>query len=260
MAVGDGGPRWLVNQHIEVTKFTRTSPSFGASPNLTALEHRVLKGKTWISISGCPADQRRPYRLQTRVCRLRLTKRTWRAMAAAAQTAAAAEATAASLDLNIVDGRWRRLEARDTRHRAAAGRRLQRHLTRRISTAAACIGPKARKYDNPFGRLTIGQNDGTWLRKSGCVFGSSDVLALFWFLDFGDPSISNTPICLKDQSSIRIYSLTVVSVFDHQMARCDVGGVYIDFAHRVETKIRNWSILLVRRYQLSVLFRLTVCW
>jgi hypothetical protein len=32
MAAGDGGPRWLVNQHIEVSKFTRTSPSFGAYP------------------------------------------------------------------------------------------------------------------------------------------------------------------------------------------------------------------------------------
>jgi hypothetical protein len=38
MAAGDGGPRWMATQHIEVTKFTRTSPSFGASPHL----HRAL--------------------------------------------------------------------------------------------------------------------------------------------------------------------------------------------------------------------------
>jgi len=57
-------------------------------------------------------------------------------MAAAAQTAAAAEAAAASLDLYIVDGRCRRLEARDTRRRAAA-RRLRRHLTRIVLTASA---------------------------------------------------------------------------------------------------------------------------
>jgi len=85
-------------------------------------EHRVFKGKTWLSISGCLADQRRPHRLQRRVCRLRWTKRAWRAMTVAAQTVAAAEAAAPSLDSYSVDGRCRRLEARDTRHRAA-GRR-----------------------------------------------------------------------------------------------------------------------------------------
>ena len=84
-------------------------------------------------------------------------------MAAAAQTAAAAEAAAASLDLYMVDGWCRRLEARDTRRRAAARRRLRRHLTRRVQTASACLGPKARKHDSPFGRLTIGQNDGKGL-------------------------------------------------------------------------------------------------
>jgi len=105
-------------------------------------------------------------------------------MAAAARTAAAAEAAAASLDLYRVDGRCRRLEARDTRRRAAARRRLRRQLTRSIMTASACLGPKARKYDNPFGRLTMGRNDGKGLRKSGWFFGSSDVLALFWFLGF----------------------------------------------------------------------------
>jgi len=112
-----------------------------------ALEHRALKGKTWHSISGCLADQRRPQRLQKRVCRLRWTKRTWRAMAAAAQTAAAAEAAAASLHLHIVDGRCRRVEARDTRHRAIARRRLRRHLTRRVLTASACLGPKVREQE-----------------------------------------------------------------------------------------------------------------
>ena len=91
-------------------------------------------------------------------------------MAAAAQTAAAAETAAASLDLHIVDGRCRRWEVRDTRRRAAARRRLRRHLTRRVMTASACLGPKARKHDNPFGRLTIGQNDGKRLRKSGWFF------------------------------------------------------------------------------------------
>ena len=74
-------------------------------------------------------------------------------MAAAAQTAAAAQAAAASLDLFIVDGRCRLLEARDTRRRAATRQRLQRHLTRRYLTASACLGPKARKHDDPFGRL-----------------------------------------------------------------------------------------------------------
>jgi len=86
-------------------------------------------------------------------------------MTAAAQTAAAAEAAAPSLDLYSVDGRCCRLEARDTRRRAAAARRrLRLHLTRRILTASACLGPKARRHNNPFGRLTIGQNDrkGIW--------------------------------------------------------------------------------------------------
>ena len=41
--------------------------------------------------------------------------------------------------------------------------RLRRHLTRRVPTASACLGPKARKHDSPFGRLTIGQNDGKGL-------------------------------------------------------------------------------------------------
>ena len=33
MSVGDGGPRWMVDYHIEDTKFTRTFLSFGASPH-----------------------------------------------------------------------------------------------------------------------------------------------------------------------------------------------------------------------------------
>jgi len=78
-------------------------------------EHRVLKGKTLLLISGCPADQRRPHRIQRRVYRLRWTKRNWRAMAVTAQTAAAAEASAASFDLHIINGRSQRLEARDIR-------------------------------------------------------------------------------------------------------------------------------------------------
>jgi hypothetical protein len=102
-------------------------------------------------------------------------------MAAAAQTAAAAEAAAASLDLHIVDGRRHRLEAGDTRRRDAALRRSRRHLTRTVLTASACLGPNAREHDNPFGRLTIGKNDGKGLRNSG-FFGSSDVIALFWFI------------------------------------------------------------------------------
>jgi len=84
-------------------------------------------------------------------------------MAAAAQTAAAAEAAAASLDSYMVDGRCRRLEARDSRRRAAARRLLRRHFTRRVLTASSCLGSKARKHDSPFGRLTIGQNDGKGL-------------------------------------------------------------------------------------------------
>ena len=71
-------------------------------------------------------------------------------MAAAAQTAASAEAAPPSLDLFSVDERCHRLEARDTRRRAAARRRLRRHLTWRVLTASACLGPKARKHDNPF--------------------------------------------------------------------------------------------------------------
>jgi hypothetical protein len=74
-------------------------------------------------------------------------------MAAAAQTAAAAEAAAANLDSFIVDERCRRLETRDTRaRRAAARRRLTCHFTRRVLTAFACLGPKARKYNTAFGR------------------------------------------------------------------------------------------------------------
>jgi len=69
-------------------------------------------------------------------------------MAAAAQTAAAGEAVAPSLDPYSVDGSCRRLEARDTRCRAAARRRLRRYLTRRVLMASACLGPKARKHDN----------------------------------------------------------------------------------------------------------------
>jgi len=115
-------------------------------------------------------------------------------MATAAPTAAAAEAATASLDLYIIDGRCRRLEARDTRRRAATRRRLRRQFTRRILTTSACLGPKARTHDNPFGRLTKGQNDGKGPKKSGWFFGSSDVLALFCFLDFGDPPFSDTPI------------------------------------------------------------------
>ena len=157
--------------------------SVDASP--PRLNIRVLKGKTLVSNSGCSADQRRPQRLQRRVCRLRWTKRTWREMAAAAQTAAAAEAAAASLDLYMVDGRCRRFEARDTRRRAAARRRLRRHFTRRVLTASACLGPKARKHDSPFCRLTIGQNDEKGLEGKWVIFwffrGSCAVLVfLFW--------------------------------------------------------------------------------
>ena len=84
-------------------------------------------------------------------------------MAVAAQTAAAAEAAAPSLDLYSVDGRCHRLDARDTHRRAATRRHLRRHLTRRVLTASAGSGPKARTQDHPFGRLTIGQNDGKGL-------------------------------------------------------------------------------------------------
>ena len=112
------------------------------------LNIRVLKGKTLVSNSGCSADQRRPHRrFKDAFCRLRWTKRTWREMAAAAQMAAAAEAATASLDLYMVDGRCRRFEARDTRRRAAARRRLRRHFTRRVLTASACVGPTARRHD-----------------------------------------------------------------------------------------------------------------
>jgi len=89
-------------------------------------------------------------------------------MAAAAQTAAAAEAAAPTLDLYSVDGRCCRLEARDTRRRAAARRRLRRHLTRRVLTSSASLSPKARKHDNPFGRLA--QNDGKGLWDKWVVF------------------------------------------------------------------------------------------
>jgi hypothetical protein len=44
-------------------------------------KNRLLERKTWLSISGCPADQRRPHWLQSRVCRLHWTKRSgarWR--------------------------------------------------------------------------------------------------------------------------------------------------------------------------------------
>ena len=87
-------------------------------------------------------------------------------MAAAAQTAAAAEAAAASFDLHIIDGRCRRLEARDMRSRDAALRRSWHHLTRSVLTRSACFGPKARKHDNPFGHLTKGQNVGEGLWKT----------------------------------------------------------------------------------------------
>ena len=83
-------------------------------------------------------------------------------MAAAEQTAAAAEAAAASLDLYSIVRR-RRLEARVIRRRDAALRRSRRHLARRVLTRYACFGPKARKHDNPFGRLTIAQNEGKGL-------------------------------------------------------------------------------------------------
>jgi hypothetical protein len=85
----------------------------------SVLEHRVLNGEPWLSISDCPANQRPPHRLHRRVCRLRWTTRNWRAMAAAAQMAAAAEAAAATVDLYIIDGRCRHLEAHDIRRLAA---------------------------------------------------------------------------------------------------------------------------------------------
>jgi len=150
-----------------------------------ALEHRVLKGKTWLTIRGSPADQRRPHRLQRRGRRLRWTKRTWNAMVAAAQTAAAAEAAAASLDLHIVDGWCRRLEARDTRHRAATRRHLRRHLLRRVLTASACLGPKARKHDNPFSLLHR-RTKRRETAKVGGLLVRPMFLHCFGFLDSGE--------------------------------------------------------------------------
>jgi len=104
-------------------------------------------------------------------------------MAAAAQTAAAAEAVAASFDLYIIDGRRRRFEAQNIRRRVAAMRRSRRHLTWRVLTRSACFGPSARKHDNPFGHATKGQNDGKgltvgkvggfWFVRFSCVFGIS---------------------------------------------------------------------------------------
>ena len=91
-------------------------------------------------------------------------------MAAAAQKAAGGEATAACFDLRSVDKRCHRLEARDTRRRAAGLRRLRRHLTRRVLTGSACVGPKARKHANPFGHLTIERNDGKELWEKWVVF------------------------------------------------------------------------------------------
>ena len=69
---------------------------------------------------------------------------------------------------------------------AGVRRRLRRHLGPRVPTASACLGPKARKHDNPFGRLTNGQNDGKGFRKSGCFFVPSHVLAMFRFHDLGN--------------------------------------------------------------------------
>jgi hypothetical protein len=91
-------------------------------------------------------------------------------MAAAAQKAAAGGATAACFDLRGVDKRCHRLEARDTRRRAAGLRRLRRHLTRRVLTGSACVGPKARKHANPFGHLTKERNDGKELWEKWVVF------------------------------------------------------------------------------------------
>jgi hypothetical protein len=95
---------------------------------------------------------------------MRWTKRSWRAMAAAAQTAAAAESAAPSLDLYSVDGRYRRWEARDTRRRVAARRRLRRHLTRRVMTYPACLDPKARKHT---AHPAVGVDDERWRRSFG---------------------------------------------------------------------------------------------
>jgi hypothetical protein len=86
-------------------------------------------------------------------------------MAAAAQTAAAAEAAAASLDVYMVDGRCRRLEARDMRRRDAPLRRSRRHLTRKVLTRSACFGSKAWKHDDAFGRLTKGHDIGKGIGK-----------------------------------------------------------------------------------------------
>jgi hypothetical protein len=144
-----------------------------------------LKGNNqWLSSRSTTATPASKTRLPPTLDQTNLAR-----MAAAAQAAAAAEAAAASLDSYIVDGRCRHLRARDSRRRAAARRRLQRHLTRRVLTAAAWEGPKARKHDNPIGRLTVGQNDEKGRRKSWWFFGSSHVLALFWFLDFGHLSM-----------------------------------------------------------------------
>ena len=117
-------------------------------------------------------------------------------MAAAAQTAAAAEAAAACFNLYIIDGRCRRLEgaaARDMRRRDAALQRSQRHLTRRVLTRSACFGSKARKHENPFGHLTKGRNDRKGHRKSGWFLVRPIFLRfLGFFLDFGNPPFSNT--------------------------------------------------------------------
>jgi hypothetical protein len=116
-------------------------------------------------------------------------------MAAAAQKAAAGGATAACFDLRGVDKRCHRLEARDTRRRAAGLRRLRRHLTRRVLTGSACVGPKARKHDNPFGHLDQRtKRRERALGKVGGFFVLPLLLVLFWFLDFGDPPFSDTRI------------------------------------------------------------------
>jgi hypothetical protein len=98
------------------------------------------------------------------------TKRTWRAMAATAQSAAAVEVAATGFDFYNVDGRCRRSETRDIRRRDAAFRWSRRHLTRHVLTGFCLFRPKARKHDDRFGQSTKEENPAKELRKSGWWF------------------------------------------------------------------------------------------
>ena len=66
-------------------------------------------------------------------------------------------------------------------------------------------------------------------------FSSSDVLALYRFLDV-DPPFSDTAIWLNDQSPIRI---AVESVFDPQMAHCVLVPQEIEGSTRAKTSTRQ---------------------